>query len=1044
MLKNFLKLILLCCFIIIFFVFGAYFYINTFYLPKTIVPLIETAVKTHTAMTISIKNIVLSPTGTITITSPCIYKNSSQKPLVSTKKIHVLPAYKELLNSWWKNKKNFSFPLAIEIKAIQSQFAPITIKGNVKSAINLIINTKSPEQSEYNGIIGLKDFTISGIPGFDTIKNFGGIIQVTKNKISIDKLSGQANKTPVTLTGSFSNFKEPHIILEASLNPLKMFIDCSIAENILKITSAKANYNNSSFVIEGNLLKLDVSPEAKLTMHLNLDLPDLLSLPLEMQSTLLLLNPQGEITANINVTGPINKIGDLKGELNITAKNLSCLQYSFKNLKLKALLSQGTATLEESQFLLFDNAFQFKARCDLLKPQNPFSADIQLIDFSLESLSQALNLSPAIGGTLNTTISVNGHISNPNLLSLTSAISVTKLQYDTITFALPINSKGIFELKNMQDIKIKNLVVNDSLTTLTASGDIVNIYNPTLAISCLLESDLKNIKSYPQVTVPSPIEINGYIKANTKLNGKLSSFNTMDIPFNIKSDTIKINQIEIAPINIQGTFSEMKLALTSCSAQAYGGDFNAQGTLDLSKPNNPDFKLKTSLKTFNLETFAKNTRLIDSTYKGFLNTDIKISGKGNTPANIESKGNFSAALSNAMINNIPLESVETSSEFDYIKDNLNIKNFNFNYNTIKLILNGTIKTITKTPAINITANTRLNLTDLNQLPIDLGPQLKDLTPTGDIAFKCTVNGSMPELDWTQLTITSTIASDEVIIKNIITENLKIIGNMEKNLLKINASAASYEGMASLELEANLLNYPTDFTYNSKITIKDINAGKLISESKIIPQQHEGIISSTVDLIGEGLYSNTIKGTADISMRNAKLDGLNILHDLGDLIGADFLSDFTITEAKGTFTIENSEISTQNTEIIGPDAVIKPTGAVTFSQHLNDFFITLILTEEGSKKISQNALDNIFIYNAGQYSFQTQIKGSFTDPKFDILKQAGKNALQNQILKAISGKAKNEPTTTTQENASSSQSVSVQDTIKDSIEKKIFKAFEGLF
>jgi len=104
------------------------------------------------------------------------------------------------------------------------------------------------------------------------------------------------------------------------------------------------------------------------------------------------------------------------------------------------------------------------------------------------------------------------------------------------------------------------------------------------------------------------------------------------------------------------------------------------------------------------------------------------------------------------------------------------------------------------------------------------------------------------------------------------------------------------------------------------------------------------------------------------------------------------------------------VHTENTNIIGPDASIAVKGDINLNQSI-DLIVKLILAPESAAETNSQVLDKFFTFENEQYFTELEIKGTLTDPKPDLSK----------FIKEKVGSQ-----------------------VKKEVQKKMFKAFEGLF
>ncbi len=512
------------------------------------------------------------------------------------------------------------------------------------------------------------------------------------------------------------------------------------------------------------------------------------------------------------------------------------------------------------------------------------------------------------------------------------------------------------------------------------------------------------------------------------------------MPFEITMDELIVNQFNLEQCSVKGEFKNMALYIPTITAKIYEGELSSNATLNFNNPEAPDFTFNAYISDLNIETFALRTKLFPSGYKGILDSEITLKGTGLSPEKIKASAQLSANLEKASANEIPLENVHAAARAEYINNNLEIKELQLLYKTIIVTSKGSISSVLKNPILDIFFNTALELADISLLPITLPVNLKDLNLTGKVNAQAEVKG--PIQDLTSLETTAKLICEKMGIKNVFFENVNLNGNLSSKILTMTASANSYSGTITANADADFLD--RDFKYKSSLQIKEVDIGRLIKESKIIPQQHQGILSFTADAAGLGTSPNTITGKANILLVKGRFAGVGILKLIGSALNIPFLGDLDITQANGDFTLQNALVSTENAKITGPDVVISVKGgAEIITQAFKNLAVNLALTPEGSKKTSNAVLDNFFIYKDDLYQRDIYIEGTITKPEINREKLMGDLAKQ-QIQKGIEKIFQKEPAATNENAPGQPAGNTAQEQLQKGVEKILEKGLKGLF
>ncbi|MDD5746124.1 MAG: AsmA-like C-terminal region-containing protein, partial [Candidatus Omnitrophica bacterium] len=549
---------------------------------------------------------------------------------------------------------------------------------------------------------------------------------------------------------------------------------------------------------------------------------------------------------------------------------------------------------------------------------------------------------------------------------------------------------------------IHSLKVADPITLLSVKGNVDNVLAPTVNLSGSLRSDLAQLKSYAVMSLPETLKLGGIAEAAFQVQGPAAAPDTMDIAFTAASDTIEVNQYNARDIRVDGRFKAKKLTVSKLQATVYAGEFIADASIDLNKPD-PDFTLNTALKNFNMQTFAADTGLIPPDYQGILSAGIKAHGSGITPEKLTAHAEITAEIENGKVKNIALDTVRCKAAADYKKAQLNGK-LDLLYKTIQAVSTIMVDTILTEPYIDCTAATELDLADLSILPVDpkaLG--LDELKLSGKVSAQ--VKAAGPIRNWTTGTAKAELSSKKLGIKNIIFEQVAVNAGYGKNQLKAELQSNAYGGTITAHADADLK--PDNFTYKASAAIKTVDIGKLIQESKIIPQQYEGILNADGTVSGTGkitpalqLPTDTLQGSGRLDLTDGYLSDSSLVKSIADLLGIELV----VNEAHGTFNAHDGSVYTEDTKLLGPTANIGITGAVGFNQAL-DMTGRVTLTSEGAQSISSGIRDNVFVYENEEYYTEMKIGGTVSAPKpayTDFIKNWLKKKAPEILLKQVIG------------------------------------------
>ncbi|MBU1087957.1 MAG: hypothetical protein KKD05_10655 [Candidatus Omnitrophica bacterium] len=990
--------------IIIGLIVGGYFLLNLIVLPNIAIPQIEKQINKTLGQKIEIKNIAISPQGIITIKKSLLYQPQSSKAFITADLLTLIPDYKKIFASWNKDKNKFDLALSLKISKAQINQAPVLIDFNAQARILINLDLKHPENLNYSAELKLNPMNINQVPIFGQIKDINGTINIYKDRIYSSDLQGSINEALAKLDFLVEDYANPRIELNCELNPLIFKLKCALNQDTLVISQMTADYNQISLNVNGQIESVKENPLAKINSRISLQLEDLARLPLEIKPVLNTLKPSGLLTANLQVNGLLKNIPKLSGSISLLSDKLSLLDYTINDLKIQADIENGQINLADFTLKLLDTTINTNGSVNLLSKNLDYNLRINIADLELKNLKEILakqaKFNDYLSGMINANIALKGRALDLNLITLETNLIAKNLVYQQIILPELLEFDADLSLKNLNSIVLRKAMLNDLITQLSVNGNISNILlDPLAEITGQLNTDFEQLNTYSLLKLPAGFKLSGKPILDFKTKGLFKKPLTMETSFSINSAEIKYNQFGLERLKAKGSFKNQQLDLASLLIELYSGQLNATAHADLTNIQNPKFKLNAQLAQLDMQAFALKTKLIQTDFQGLLNSQINLTGSGAKPENLVINSNLNLDLSNVLVNNIAIEKANAQINADYQNNSLLLKDSSLQYKDIQAQAKGRISSLSNNPRINLDINSQLAVADLNKLPIpqDIKKQLDSLELIGNVLAKVNIN--TPLSDLTAMNLTADLSSEQLEIKKIKLNEIKLKANMANKILTAAARLKAYQGTADLKLNADFTQ--PEFAYNTQANITQLDFGQLIKESKIIPQQHKGIISLTADLAGKGPALKTIVGKANIKLNDALIVAMPLLKSIAAIFSADFLVNFEITEGNSDIIFDQAKATLQNTSFNGPEAKILARGAILLDTlGFENFWTTLQLTDSGAKKINQNLL-SVFDFNGTIYQKEIEVKGTLSAPIIDqkkILFGLGANAILNNILK----------------------------------------------
>ncbi|MBU1044929.1 MAG: hypothetical protein KJ915_11090 [Candidatus Omnitrophica bacterium] len=993
--------------IILSLIIGGYFLINLILLPQIAIPQIEKQINKTLGQEIKIKNIQISPQGIIAIKQVALYQKQSNSTFVFADLIRLIPDYKQIFTSWNKDKNKFDLPFYLEISKAQVNQAPIIINLDAQANVLINLDLKNPDNLNYSAELKLNPMEINQIPVFGQIKDIKGTINIHKDNIYASDLQGTINDAIAKLDFLIKDYANPKIELNCELSPLLVKLKCDLNQDTLLISQLTASYNQISLDVTGQIADLKENPLAQISTRIKIQLEDLAQLPLEIKPILETAKPSGILNGNIQINGPLRNIPELGGTISLNTDKLRLFDYEINNLLIQAQIENGQVNLSNLSLSLLDTAINLTGSLNLLSKDRDYNLRANLADLELkklkEILAQKAKFNDYLAGRINANISLKGSALDLNLITLETSITGNNLIYQQMILPELIELDADLSIKNLNSIVLRKAVLNDLVSQLSINGNIANIiFDPNAELTGQLKTKLDQLNTYSMLKLPDTFKLSGNPIIDFKTSGLLKKPQTLEISFNLNTAELKYNQFNLDSLKAKGTFKNQQFNLSSLLAELYSGQIKAAANADLNNIASPKFNLTANLEQLDMQSFALQTKLIQTDFQGLLNAQIKLSGSGAKPENLNFNSKLDLDLKNVLVNKITIEKANAQINADYQNNSIILKDSSLVYKDILAKASGKISSLNNNPLINLDIDSQLNIDDLNKLPIpqNIKKQLDSLELKGNVSAK--INIDTPVSDLAAMNLTANILSDQIEIKKIKLNEIALKANMRNKILNADARLNAYQGKADLIVDADFTQ--PKFTYTAKANIDKLDFGLLIKESKIIAQQHKGIVSLNADLNGTGNDLKTIQGKANIKLNDALIIAMPLLKSIAAIFSADFLVNFEITQGNADIIFDQAKATLQNTSFNGPEAIILARGAILLDTlGFENFWTTLQLTESGAQKINQ-ALRDVFDFNGKVYQKEIEVKGTLSAPIIDqkkLLFGLGANAILNNLLKTKS-------------------------------------------
>lgn len=548
-----------------------------------------------------------------------------------------------------------------------------------------------------------------------------------------------------------------------------------------------------------------------------------------------------------------------------------------------------------------------------------------------------------ISGTGKTSLNVRGELKAKTtpVWTITSELINCSLKAKFLAEAItPIN--GTIIVKD-NFLKLKNIRTAFKKKEYLLDGEIKDFASPSVTAS--LSSDELTLKtSFRSLASAAPAEGSGFTPLEK-------------IDYDLKSPQAH-NVIELH-------------SLTGLTFNRFEGNYkntNFNLTGDVTELNNPLLKIAGSVNT----TINELRPYLSHETKEFLERTA-------TEGPLKAKFDFTGRLNDSETWEITFESLESC-----------IRNS-------KLFVSGTITTM-KNPLLSIRGSLHTDVNELKTyLPANASELIGKLETAGAINSKFIFNGRLNNPDTWQIDLKT--ESPQLRIKKWKFDEVSAECKFKNNQVSIpSLNAKPYGGI----LSANLF---MDFSqanpqYLIQADIREIDISKLKNDTEFKDKDLSGFFYANGEFSGLANNIETLKGKGAFAIAQGKVWELPVFAGLANILYIPGVKKIIFREAKGTFSIVDKSILTDDTELYSTEITLAGNGRLDFNGNLN-FEITAAFAKELlSGPTFLGPLRDFFVDEAGNFIGRIKLSGTLKEPKFKVSPFQMDNIMKSKLMETI--------------------------------------------
>lgn len=508
----------------------------------------------------------------------------------------------------------------------------------------------------------------------------------------------------------------------------------------------------------------------------------------------------------------------------------------------------------------------------------------------------------------------------------------TQLIYNGQVSLIGATLKGLPKVNELNDVtgqvgfkndflKLNNVSLNTLDTSLKLSGTISHFDAPSINMEIVSDDvDLAKIFSLlpEEATAKIPVSLSGHTSIKANFNGTLASPQTADISCqaNFKNITVNSEKLPSPVTSISGNINYSKdLIIWKDIEATYEKKIyvSAGKIIDFESPS-VDMSLGSDELSLIAQVSPKNNVLdIERLHGKFLNSEFDVDGQVD---------------------------VKNSSE--------------------------------PKPDLSLTA--KIDLNDLNKLPMGLNEKIKPLKPQGIVSANGTIQGQGK--NWKMWTIDLKAQSPQITFVNYPIKQLQI-GYLQQDgvIDHLNIDGKVYDGELKFLSKGTLKD--ETLPIELALGLERMNLETLRKEQKLKVTDLQGMLSFDLVLNGPLLRQEKLKGSGYVTVSEGILWEWNILKGIfGALLIPEF-QNVIFTDAHADFTVDNRKVSTQNAQLISKSVTLDAKGWIDFDKNI-DFDVNPVFSEVAllASDSLRKAPTNLLTQSIGIH-----ITGTIKDPKF---------------------------------------------------------------
>ena len=365
---------------------------------------------------------------------------------------------------------------------------------------------------------GTAAFTIDArrLPDTDKWEVFGhadiadALINLDKLPWPLEKLNGRINFSPDLMewdglnfnidaiaykaSGSWSEFKAPHIRLKLASEALKLNADFKVSDKLIVFNEFSGGYLNSNFSVTGRLDSQDhKSALVDISGKIDTDLEDLKSVFKKNREKFDKAALKGRARADFILNGRLDDLKNCVLQAKVSSPMLSAYGLKSENLTFDYNQIEGAGNLSSINMPFYGGTLQGAAGVDFSSLKLPYRLDLSLSGVKIEQLKADTPLkNEDIAGSIRSNIKLTGVFDDISRLSGSGDIVISKGKLWQLNLF-----KGMGKLLFVRDFN--NIVFKDGSCSFRVGDNSISTDN------LILKSDITDLDGKVKIGFDSSI-----------------------------------------------------------------------------------------------------------------------------------------------------------------------------------------------------------------------------------------------------------------------------------------------------------------------------------------------------------------------------------------------------------------------------------------------------------------------------------------------------------------------------------------------------------